>query len=95
MSVFNNVINAIDNKVIFRLEQIIEIYATKENDKKCWAAQNFLVNIKSKLKYLCLLTPKDNKRVHFRKKKIKSQQVYWCHHQCPCAPRSSDLGDKE
>lgn len=43
---FNNGINAVA-KIIFRLEQILESHATKENEKKCWAAQNFIANTQS------------------------------------------------
>lgn len=73
VSVFSNGVNATD-KAIFRLEQILEIHAAKENEKMLSSSKS-IANIEAKIKMFLPPNPQ-GQQMGSPKKKSRGKKVY-------------------
>lgn len=90
VSVFSNGVNATD-KAIFRLEQILEIHAAKENEKMLSSSKS-IANIEAKIKMFPPPNPQGQQMGSPKKKNQESKKYIMQLSVCPQAPCSSDPG---
>lgn len=87
---FSNGVNATD-KAIFRLEQILEIHAAKENEKMLSSSKS-IANIEAKIKMFPPPNPQGQQMDSPKKKNQESKKYIMQLSVYPQAPCSSDPG---